>query len=1054
MEQVQHVLKLVEDQNSPNNDLRRSSELEFNRMVAQDPTRVCYVLIHTPMDSSYPVDLKQSCLLHLRRLVPKYWSMAFPSFTGNPINQDLKLVIRENLIKLVVSCDNKKIRNSASYVIVQIAAADYPDEWPDLLSILYEFSNDFKNQLAVEGSLQVLNELFDDLVSDEQFWDQNVGNQLINHISSILSEDSLNSKVKINCVDLYKNVLNFLTSPEAFATDERKKMVHNHIPYICELFYNLLKKSVKTTTENINNNSVDFIECRYRSYIYSALNTIIGTFNKRVSLDYKRFLILELLNDFNLLNAAYLKINNLSFEMQTESWTGDVYKDITDILNEIIGLISLLQNTISLNSVLDINTCTIFIEQLVSVATLSVEDAYSSDFNTFITENTGLSGFVTVRDSINEFFCELNDQDSNKFIAYLLKDVKSDVNSWVYLESKFYILESIFQNEESSLEISGPQLTEFFDFAMTFLAVERSESVNPLLISRIILMMPKFFEKFENSINPNQSTQNNLIAEYNNKLPAFLFSFTIYLSNQLNSEQEGAEFIKAAILIATTSYSSLIDFKTDLNEAQAVSCQQGLFQIIVDLMEESEEDTLSVLLEGLSAGIAINQELAAKCDINGTSVVDLVMSVSFKDASNVQSNIEASDCLKTLLEEIDYQSYISLCEKSLPPLLNIISDSMTGSSVEYSAKLDLTLDLLNKIIESSPVDNNGQKSFPFQIFKFIYPTIKKLILLTSDDQILQSGGSVVNSLIQNATESFQEYKDTETGETGLQSLLSIVSKFLSLELSDSAALNSGTIVTSLINKFQQQLGDEYLAQILAATAQRLLNAKEVITVENLIMLFCNLVLLSPESMVNYLGNNLTLKDPKTEEVKSSLSLILPIWFQSFEVTRGYEKIKQNALALAKIFSLSDARIETLVVDGDLIPYEGDKILTRSMAKSMPDRYTQISASLKILKLLASELEFQCQQPNAEDFIPDAVGADDNDGWEDMDDIGVPDYDKLKSYVDSDEEEEEESPLDDDLRQLLIHFFKECTSKNLGNFQKYYSQLSDHEKTIITENVVF
>ncbi|KAF6069147.1 hypothetical protein FOB64_003495 [Candida albicans] len=116
---------------------------------------------------------------------------------------------------------------------------------------------------------------------------------------------------------------------------------------------------------------------------------------------------------------------------------------------------------------------------------------------------------------------------------------------------------------------------------------------------------------------------------------------------------------------------------------------------------------------------------------------------------------------------------------------------------------------------------------------------------------------------------------------------------------------------------------------------------------------------------------------------------------------------------------------------------------------MPDKFTQISASLKILKLLVSELQFQCQQPNAEEYLP-AQEDDNDDGWEDMDDIGVPNFEKLKSYINDDEKHE----ADEGLKNLLTQFFRECTAKNLGDFQRYYEELSDDEKKVITENLIF
>ena len=53
-----------------------------------------------------------------------------------------------------------------------------------------------------------------------------------------------------------------------------------------------------------------------------------------------------------------------------------------------------------------------------------------------------------------------------------------------------------------------------------------------------------------------------------------------------------------------------------------------------------------------------------------------------------------------------------------------------------------------------------------------------------------------------------------------------------------------------------------------------------------------------------------------------------------------------------------------------------------------------------MKLLVSELQFQCQQPNAEEYLP-AQEDDNDDGWEDMDDIGVLIL-KTKSYINDDE----------------------------------------------------
>lgn len=143
------------------------------------------------------------------------------------------------------------------------------------------------------------------------------------------------------------------------------------------------------------------------------------------------------------------------------------------------------------------------------------------------------------------------------------------------------------------------------------------------------------------------------------------------------------------------------------------------------------------------------------------------------------------------------------------------------------------------------------------------------------------------------------------------------------------------------------------------------------------------------------------------EGNSALKLILPKWLESFEIIRGEKRIKENILALSKLFFLNDERISSIIVNGDSIPYDGDLVITRSMSKIMPEKYTQISAYEKIVKLFVAELSFQGNQPGLEKYIPhDLKKYDDqaikaandanDDDWEDVDD--VLEYEKLASRI--------------------------------------------------------
>ncbi|KAM9893504.1 hypothetical protein OXX69_011685, partial [Metschnikowia pulcherrima] len=468
-----------------------------------------------------------------------------------------------------------------------------------------------------------------------------------------------------------------------------------------------------------------------------------------------------------------------------------------------------------------------------------------------------------------------------------------------------------------------------------------------------------------------------------------------------------------------------------------------------NLLEDSEEDTLSILLEATLVAISIDTTTACYVEIEaGISVVDLLLRVSFKDPSNVQVMINSPECLQSLLTGVEEESFLQVCQNSVPYLVEVMSSALAQASVEYSSQLYLSIDLLGYIIEASPLSG-----LPSDVFVFVFPVLKNVILQTNDDQILQGAGEVFNKLMQNNENQFIKFTDSSTKQTGLDILLAVASKFLSPDLSDSAAMNCGLIVMTLFERFQSCLNSDFFFKLLEATVNRVAIASEVITIENLILVFCKLVTSSsPLTLVDAL-TNMRLKDA-AGNMRDGLQTVLPVWFDSFEVTRGAEKIQQNILALGRLYSLGDARLENVKVNGDLIPYDGDLIITRSMAKSMPQKYTQISAPLKIIKLLVSELQFQSSQPNPDDYvIDDNADGDDEDGWEDMDSLGVPNYEKLKSYIDSDEEDSDQTS-DKGVRETLLSFFKECVSKNLANFQSYYEMLDEDEKSVITENVIF
>ncbi|KAK6465984.1 armadillo-type protein [Scheffersomyces coipomensis] len=1016
------VIKLIIDQNSSDNNVRTLAELEFNKLSAENPSQILFYCIQIAGNENLPIDIRQATLLHIKRLVPKYWSLGFQSFVGPPVNQDIKATIRKDLLTIATSSPNSKLRSGSAYSIVQIASVEYPDEWPDLLTYIYGAASNFDNEISMLGGLTVLNDLFDDLITEEQFWG-GVGTEVSNYIFSVLEKDSISSETKSMAVKLYQSVVTTLLGLEGTSNNDRKQYTINHIKTSIPILLKSLKSSFDLSIKS--SNVISLQELYLRSNIYLSLTTILSSLSSKIQIDLRKSILEVALNDVTYISEVFQKVvvlEQAEVQVQATSELNDPENLISIVISELLRTISVLQVKLPVIEG-DSNR---FSTDLINLSILpsSTTNEYDDDLNLYITEITGLSINASPRESIYELVSEINDADAAKLFIHTFQSL-GQTDSWIVKEASLYILEALFSNEDSEIINNNESLLELLNRLSGFIS-----DTNFLVSSRAILLLPKFFEKFESRLSVST-------------IGIKTFTDTISVAAQDSS----SKFIKVSTLVSLTYYNQFINFNENLPNEVKEDIQLAIFRIVFSLIDDCEEDGLAPLLEAITVAIDIDPHSASSFQVvENVTVADLIFRIAFKDPANVQLNVDSSDGLSTLLKNISEPDYIRSCEKSLPFILDLLKEKISQTSTEYSPELYLSLELLSVIIDAPSFD------LPSQLFYYTFPLLRRLILQTSDNQILQNAGEVLINLLKRASKLFLDYKEDD--QSGMDYLLNILSKFLSPELGDSAASNCGTIIFTFINEFQTSLSSEFIFQILEATVNRLIVAKEPITIENLIMVFCKLVLNSPEGMIDFLYN---MKIESKNQ--NGLEVILPIWFESFEVTRGYEKILQNSLALAKIFTLQDKRVESLVVNGDIIPYEGDLIITRSRALSMPERYTQIPASLKILKLLVSELTFQNQQPNASDYLPeeDQFNDDDGDeeGWEDMDDIGVPNYEKLKSYVDSDNDEPDaEDNNSGDLKAALVSFFKECTSKNLGDFQKYYNSLDEDEKKTITENILF
>jgi len=965
------ILDVIHRLQLPDNSSRQRAEEQLGELVNSNPSEAAYALIKIAKSNEAHISIRQSSLLNLKRIVPLFWSAGFESFRGPAINQDAKAQIRSDLLNLITGDPDSKIRSGGAYAVVQIAAVDYPDEWPDLLEVLYTKMTSL-DPIAVLGGLSLLQDLFDDLVTEEQFFEGGVGLATIGQCIKLLSTEQVADNIKAAAANLYKACLLQLQNPDVLEDPQKRAGLEHHF-----------KEIVTLLTVILQNHSLHIHSIVLRSVLYNIayiLNTEFpeSFFEKNA----KEALQQQVVNDIISTSKVFGELVVLENEDVYTS-NDDSEVSTSTALNNL--LIEQFQFLGSLNKLKVTNSPVEYFLDSVLVSSfipLETESGWLDDYNIYVTDETGVSPDFVARNAVFDYLSENDKEDANTVFNWCIKKLLQFDNSddWRSKEAVLYVIGGLLHNESNlTTDVS---LVELLNAIVSLL-----QDKEILVRARVILLIPDFINKFKDSLSA---------ADFGTK--------SLIESLRIVSNDE-SQLLKSAFLISLTYYHASLDLENLPNESQI-----AIFDVCESLLSTAQEDTPPLLAETLTISLKITKPTV--------SALNLLFQIASRDPGNIQLVLDVEEALETLLDDIDLPTYLSYSQTCLPSLLATVE----SSGYEFSAQLSLAIQILNIFIHSCP------ESFPESLFNIINPVLSKLLLQASDDQLLQLGGDAYNSLVSRS----------EANLFDVNVVLEILSKFLSPNLSDSAAMNVGSLVVSVITKFNANL-ENILPQILEATTKRLISARELSTIEDLLSVLCYMVSMDVEQTIRFLQN-------------FELQTIFNIWFKNFETLRG-EKIKENCHALAKIYLLNQPFDFT--VDGDeFVDIDSNIIITRSMKHKQ--QFKQVSVPYKIIKLLVFELNSQSQHRDIgeagdygyhdHDHEDEDVG---DEGWEDLDDIGE-NFDKFQSYIDDDRDH---GDADDDLKEFLIRFFKNVASQNIQDFKEIYNNLTDEEKQVLTENIV-
>ena len=388
-----------------------------------------------------------------------------------------------------------------------------------------------------------------------------------------------------------------------------------------------------------------------------------------------------------------------------------------------------------------------------------------------------------------------------------------------------------------------------------------------------------------------------------------------------------------------------------------------------DLSDLTDSDDLIItLVETLRDAIMVDTRICVT-----SSALDVLFSIASHGAGNFQLAMLVTESFEEITESmatLGGDAYVRLCEKVLPSLTGAFD---VGNLTQENALTNLAADLLAVLTE------HASEPLPQGFVSTVMPKLNRLLLTSPDGELLRPATLAVKHMLIHDYAQFFAWNDSQTGKAGLEVTLLIIDRLLGPSVDDNAAAEVGGLAAELVEKAGSERLGPYLLQLLRAVAMRLATATEAQFIQSLILVFARLSLVNAKEVLDFLDQ------VQLPSAQTGLEVVMSKWLENSVNFAGYEEIRQNVIALSKIYNLNDERLSRIHVRGDLIVPESDRIMTRSRARQNPDQHTIVPVPLKILKVLIEEMSSASGNSRSIDAAAAAELADDDsdDGdWED------------------------------------------------------------------------
>lgn len=1019
------LAQLLANAQLPEQAPRQAAEIEIKRARTNPafPISLARIAAHSSIDTG----IRQSALSTLRLFIEKNWSVEeLDDEPQIPISDEAREILKQTLLEVALSPEeDRKVKIAASYAVGKVAIHDFPEQWPALLpTILGVIPTG--NDAQLHGALRVLSDLVDESLSEDQFF------SMAQDIAKALTEVALNENRKPmlralaisvfrGCFDLMNMVKDENKEVKTFA----EELLTQWNPFFIAVLKGRLPEGDSSSGAQPEAwNSIIALKLQ----VVKTLLRIRRVF-PNLLLPQSTVFFTAVWEELSIMQAAYEQLYIID-EVQSRLEDSDnlpytldlLILEELDFLNQCFRappvqaeLDSHLQAHASGHEVpwmMDL------MKMLVGYSRVTREEQELWDFDCslYLAEETSVTANYTARTAAGDLLIKLGEWFNEKTVDGLFGYTKTlfpgeSPSAWRSQEAALYLfvmLVSDFEDLSKPLpDVVANAYLELVDFSI-------NQSEQPLLRARGYLV--------GGIIGRSHQTPPNLVDR---------------IVHSITTEE--SEVVQVACIKAIEGLISSGRVAVDRQTPIIASIQAYMNGKDPEEMEAADE-LLVTLTEALRAAIGMDSHIAISSDIPS---VDLLFLLAKLGASNFQVTMLVTEAFEDIVGSLsDASSYAALCARILPTLTGAFD---VANLTEDNPLVTVATELLVVLTE------HASEPLPEGFVAAVLPKLNRLLMESTEGDVLRPGSEAVKWILVHDHQQVLNWHDSN-GRSGLEVCLHIIDRLLGPSIEDNAASEVGGLAAELVEKAGQERLGPFLPQLLQAVANRLATAQAAAFIQSLILVFARLSLGGAQDVVEFLSQ-IQING------ESGLQVVLAKWLENSVNFAGYDEIRQNVIALSKLYSLNDPRVAQTSVKGDLIVGADDGMIkTRSRAKKNPDKYTIIPATLKIVKVLIEELLSASGARAAANAASAAVATsaefddEDNDeeGWEDEDDtldlsLGATKAELMAYGMDSSARQR-----DDETQQYLTEFFIRCGRENVANFQEWYNMLTDDEKAKLNE----